>query len=176
MSKNVKNTAYLILFLAAFISVIMFFTLIYPRINPDIVENERIYVNEELYELPKVDNTVYSSSDGSSHNLSVKFTLAVDEKVHEDLDKEALESHITEIIGTLDYDRISSADGVDYIKKEVASNLGGYVDEEDFIGIYIRGIESDRMPFADYDELKELQENSGRPTRQEILDGLRWED
>ncbi len=89
-----------------------------------------------LYEIPRIKTTVTSAADGSAHNLTTKFSLAVDTKTSEGLNNRELQLEIIDILSNLDYDQVIGKDSMTYLKQQVLDNITS-VDKSKIKAIYI---------------------------------------
>ena len=130
--------------------------------------------NSELVNLPRIESSVTSSEDGSVHDISVDFTLAVNEHIKAALDTKTVETKISAVLKDLDYAKINDVGGMDYIKTEVIRELESYINLEDFRGLYIRDIRRASSKFDYFDMPNSVQtETTDRPRVSEIIEGLR---
>ncbi|MDL2248659.1 hypothetical protein LJB89_03080 [Tyzzerella sp. OttesenSCG-928-J15] len=133
-------------------------------------------VNKELVNLPKIESSIFSESDGKEHNISVDFTLAVNENVKEEMDTETIQAKIVDTVNNLDYDKINAKGGMDYIKAEVIRSLDGYIPAEDFNGLYIRNINRDgvQIQYSTQPASSSSSTENEKPKINEIFDALRF--
>ena len=129
--------------------------------------------NSELVNLPRIGSSVISSEDGTAHEITIDFTLAVNEAIKADLDTSTVQAKISQTVATLDYAKINDVGGMDYIKEEVIRELEGYINAEDFRGLYIRDIRRAPSNFDYYGFPYSEPESTTKPRVNEILEGLR---
>jgi len=67
------------------------------------------------------------------------------------LDTDSIYTRISDTVSKLDYDKINARGGMDYIKSEVIRELGDYINEEDFRGLYISDINRGGVHFDQLD-------------------------
>ena len=134
--------------------------------------------NNELVHVPRVTSTA-TSADGTEHTVVVDFTLAVDETARRNLNMDSIHASITNVLNTLDHDRINDIGGMDYIKTEVIRELDAHLDLDDLRGVFIRDINRDNNPaIRALDTMNAIaltdQEQQRRSDAQEFFRGLGW--
>jgi len=130
--------------------------------------------NSELVNLQRIESSLVSSEDGSTHDITIDFTLAINEEIKKDLDTTAIQAKISESMKELDYAKVNDVGGMDYIKKEVIRDLEGYINTDDFRGLYIREIRRAPSKFDYYEfSYSESETSTQKPKVKEILEGLK---
>ena len=167
---------YAIIILVLFIAVacaLTYASMVFPNAMRISRLQKEVPTNSELVNLARIESSVVSSEDGSTHDITVDFTLAVNEAIKADLDTATVQAKISQTLDGLDYAKINDIGGMDYIKTEVIRDLEGYINAEDFRGLYIRDIRRAPSKFDYYGLPYGSPEGTEKPRVNEILEGLK---
>ena len=154
--------------------VVVYLSMLFPNVMRLSNVQHAQSTNSELVNLPRIESSVTSSEDGVVHDITIDFTLAVNEAIKADLDTATVQAKISQTMGTLDYAKINDVGGMDYIKTEIIRELDGYINTEDFRGLYIREIRRAPSKFDGLGPPYEAAEiTSDKPKASEILESMR---
>ena len=94
-----------------------------------------------LVEIPTVSAMV-PADDGSMNNVALNVTLEVEAHVRDDVDATMMQLKITEIMGTLNYDRLRGENAAQYLRSGIEAGLADYIDPADFRGVHITDMQT----------------------------------
>ncbi len=98
-------------------------------------------VGNKYVNIPTVVSTVFSST-GTPHIVSTSFTIEVKPELMSSIDSNALTTSIKQVMDNLDYEKITDANNLIYIKDEVISKLSDMGIFDNIEGIYVTDIVS----------------------------------
>ena len=172
-STNKKYAIIIFVLFVAVAGVLTYISVLFPNAMRLSRLQSEVSTNSELVNLARIESSVISSEDGSSHDISIDFTLAVNEAIKADLDTATVQAKISQALEDLDYAKINDIGGMDYIKTEVIRELDGYINTEDFRGLYIRNIKRASSKFDYYGYPYGEPEPTDKPKVNDILDRMR---
>lgn len=154
-----RTQKFIVVGVIAFAVIVVFLAIVFPAISGGMGSSAGNIVS-----VPRVSTVVSSSKDGSTYSVRAKFSIELAEGSKAKVDAGTLQGKITDIMGTLDYDRMNE-DGADlYIKENIENGLSGYIDPSEIQSVYI-------TEFQSGDSLMPLDEPDGSQ-RDNVLRGL----
>ncbi|MDR1531811.1 MAG: flagellar basal body-associated FliL family protein [Clostridiales bacterium] len=150
--------------LTAFVLIIVILAVFFPSVMG--IGQPRSTRNVSI---PPVE-TVAVGADGLAHNVRTKVTLEVDRSMVRSIDVNVVQGAISMIVSGLDYERIISQDGMQYIKDELMNELTKQYSSDDLKKIYITELKTDAL--ADIPQVAGEGTDTGSARRDAIFKGL----
>jgi hypothetical protein len=119
--------------------------------------------NTRDVQVPPVDTSAVSR-DGTAHRVRTSVTLEVDRNFFRDLSVEGVKKSVSTIMSGLEYERIISPDGMEYVKSELMREFEKQFTPEQLKGLYITDLRTD--------EVADVDTGGGPSHREEIFEGL----
>lgn len=133
-SNNTKGLFLIILFSSTLVlsAIFITFTLV-PSLSPFSDKKGRGISIKKVY-------TSIPSSDGKSHSIAADFYIVSSKKDVADADAKELQAAILKIIPTLDYDKITTKGGTDYLTQSIKKDLHSLSKNEWIDEVYISNL------------------------------------
>ena len=94
--------------------------------------------------VPRAMSYVSSGSTGQKHLVTADVSLEMERATKAELAE--IQTTVENVLANLDYDKISAADGIEYIKSAIKAELPGDIADED-INVYLTAFVTDyRLP------------------------------
>lgn len=135
MKSNVKNSIITIIV----VLLIALSGFLYSAYSPNMA-GARVLPHSKMVNLPLI-STYVKSEDGESHSVDTNISLEFSNET-EDIDSDRLKKIVSEAVSSLEYEKITKAGNISYIKEEVMSKLGEYISQDDLMGVYITELQS----------------------------------
>ena len=90
----------------------------------------------QFVRVPEIRGTI-ASADGTDHTIRASFEIRVNEETKTGLSVNELHRKLGGIIESMDYEALTSEDGLLYVKDKIAQDLDGFIDPDDLLGVYV---------------------------------------
>jgi flagellar basal body-associated protein FliL len=100
--------------------------------------------------VPLIHTPLVSEIDGQEHTVQTQFHVQMDKELLKSVNQSTLETALTEIMKTMDYDEINSVNGVDYLNKRATEELNRHLNTDETTRVLVTDIStSSRVQLKD---------------------------